>query len=224
MNKVRQGSAGNSRAISRTEVSERLCAIGEVSQEIGVPRHVLRFRETRFPELRPVRAASGRRLYNLDHISLLKGIKALLYEDGMTIRGVRRTLACEGVPSVVERGLAVAELGFSRSGPNGRGDDSRSGDVARTGALATGHARISRRSRADGLRTGMLRLERLLARLENGRQGSAPSAIERRCAASVVARPDERGKGLCPVLNAQCPVDGGQVHLDRPGDNGKLRG
>lgn len=78
--------------------------ISEVSQELDVPQHVLRFWESRFAQIRPVKRAGGRRYYRPEDIDLLKGIRALLYTDGLTIKGVQKVLK--------ERGLRhVAELG-----------------------------------------------------------------------------------------------------------------
>ncbi len=84
--------------------AEAFRTISEVSQELDVPQHVLRFWESRFAQIRPVKRAGGRRYYRPEDIDLLKGIRALLYSDGMAIKGVQKILK--------ERGLRhVAELG-----------------------------------------------------------------------------------------------------------------
>ncbi|MEL6218324.1 MAG: MerR family transcriptional regulator [Pseudomonadota bacterium] len=85
--------------------------ISEVSDEIGVPQHVLRFWETRFAQVKPMKRNGGRRLYRPDHVLLLHGIKALLYDDGLTIKGVQKVLREQGVRSVVDRGRIEAEGG-----------------------------------------------------------------------------------------------------------------
>jgi DNA-binding transcriptional MerR regulator len=66
--------------------------ISEVSEELGVPQHVLRFWESRFAQVRPLKRGGGRRYYRPDDIALLKRIKTLLYSDGMTIKGVQKLL------------------------------------------------------------------------------------------------------------------------------------
>jgi DNA-binding transcriptional MerR regulator len=86
--------------------------ISEVSAELDLPQHVLRFWETRFAQIRPMKRGGGRRLYRPDHIALLRGIKALLYEDGMTIKGVQKVLREKGQKAVIARGRSDSELGF----------------------------------------------------------------------------------------------------------------
>ena len=71
--------------------------ISEAADEIGVPAHVLRFWETRFSMLQPLKRAGGRRYYRPVDMSLLRRIKALLHDDGMTIRGAQLALAGKGV-------------------------------------------------------------------------------------------------------------------------------
>ena len=70
--------------------------ISEAAEEIGVPAHVLRFWETRFSMLQPLKRAGGRRYYRPVDMSLLRQIKALLHDDGMTIRGAQLALAGKG--------------------------------------------------------------------------------------------------------------------------------
>lgn len=66
--------------------------ISEVSEELQVPQHVLRFWETKFSQVRPLKRGGGRRYYRPEDIDLLKQIQTLLYEDGYTIKGVQRLL------------------------------------------------------------------------------------------------------------------------------------
>jgi DNA-binding transcriptional MerR regulator len=76
--------------------------ISEVSEELGVPQHVLRFWETRFSQIKPLKRGGGRRYYRPDDVALLKRIQALLYTDGMTIKGVQKLLrdgGAEGGPA-----------------------------------------------------------------------------------------------------------------------------
>ncbi len=66
--------------------------ISEVSEYLGVPQHVLRFWESRFSHIRPLKRGGGRRYYRPEDIALLKRIKSLLYTDGLTIKGVQKLL------------------------------------------------------------------------------------------------------------------------------------
>jgi len=67
--------------------------IGELAQELGVPQHILRYWETRFPQLRPLQRAGNRRYYRPDDVALTKRIHRLLNQEGYTIRGVQQLLA-----------------------------------------------------------------------------------------------------------------------------------
>ena len=71
--------------------------ISEVAQELDVPQHVLRFWESRFREIKPMKRGGGRRYYRPDDVDLLRGIRHLLYGEGYTIRGVQRLLREQGV-------------------------------------------------------------------------------------------------------------------------------
>jgi DNA-binding transcriptional MerR regulator len=74
--------------------------ISEVAEELDLPQHVLRFWETRFSQIRPMKRGGGRRYYRPDDVDLLRGIRHLLYGEGYTIRGVQRILKDHGVKFV----------------------------------------------------------------------------------------------------------------------------
>ena len=78
--------------------------ISEAATELDVPQHVLRFWESRFSQIKPVKRAGGRRFYRPDDVDLLRGIRALLYVDGLTIRGVQKILKERGLRHVVMMG------------------------------------------------------------------------------------------------------------------------
>jgi DNA-binding transcriptional MerR regulator len=78
--------------------------ISEVAEDLDIPQHVLRFWETRFAQIKPMKRSGGRRYYRPDDVDLLKGIRRLLYGEGYTIRGVQRILKEHGIKSV--QGLA----------------------------------------------------------------------------------------------------------------------
>ncbi len=83
--------------------------ISEVSEWLDTPAHVLRFWESKFTQIKPVKRAGGRRYYRPDDMELLSGIKTLLHEQGMTIKGVQKLLREQGVRHVMELGPALAE-------------------------------------------------------------------------------------------------------------------
>lgn len=70
--------------------------IGELAGELGVPQHILRYWETRFPQLRPLQRAGNRRYYRPGDVALARRIHRLLNEEGYTIRGVQQLLAQKG--------------------------------------------------------------------------------------------------------------------------------
>jgi DNA-binding transcriptional MerR regulator len=76
--------AGKSGAAYRTT--------GEVSEELDLPAHVLRFWEAKFPEIKPLKRAGGRRYYRPEDVDLLRQIRQFLYQEGYTIRGVQKLL------------------------------------------------------------------------------------------------------------------------------------
>ncbi|WP_439399562.1 MerR family transcriptional regulator [Bradyrhizobium sp. PMVTL-01] len=86
--------------------------ISEVAQELDIPQHVLRFWETRFSQIKPMKRSGGRRYYRPDDVDLLKGIRRLLYGEGYTIRGVQRILKEHGVKSVQSLADGAAAVSF----------------------------------------------------------------------------------------------------------------
>ncbi len=83
--------------------------ISEVGEELDIPQHVLRFWETRFPQIKPMKRSGGRRYYRPADVLLLKGIRRLLYGEGYTIKGVQRILATQGAGVVQRAGGASGE-------------------------------------------------------------------------------------------------------------------
>ncbi|MCY4179707.1 MAG: MerR family transcriptional regulator, partial [Litoreibacter sp.] len=74
--------------------------ISEVANWLDVPAHVLRFWESKFPQIKPVKRAGGRRYYRPADMELIGGIKKLLHDDGLTIRGVQKMIKEEGVKTI----------------------------------------------------------------------------------------------------------------------------
>src|SRR5512146_1227769 len=93
---------------TRMKSAEAFRTISEVAFDLDVPQHVLRFWESRFAQVRPVKRAGGRRYYRPDDVDLLKGIRALLYIDGLTIKGVQKVLKERGLRHVTEVGRGNA--------------------------------------------------------------------------------------------------------------------
>lgn len=84
--------------------------IGELSRDLGVPQHILRYWETRFPQLKPLQRAGNRRYYRPDDVALVRRIDHLLNREGYTIRGVQKLLA-EPVPKTAPPAETPVEKG-----------------------------------------------------------------------------------------------------------------
>ena len=103
--------AGAAQLAVRSKSPEAFRTISEVAGDLDVPQHVLRFWESRFTQVRPTKRAGGRRYYRPEDVDLLRGIRALLYSEGYTIKGVQKLLREHGLRYVAQvgRGEAVAE-------------------------------------------------------------------------------------------------------------------
>ena len=80
---------------------EAFRTISEVSKDLSLPQHVLRFWETKFVQIKPIKRGGGRRYYRPEDVRLLKGIKSLLYNDGYTIRGVQKVIRENGTKKLL---------------------------------------------------------------------------------------------------------------------------
>ncbi|HET7408882.1 MAG TPA: MerR family transcriptional regulator [Paracoccaceae bacterium] len=173
-------STASGRAAEKPEKSpEAFRTISEVSEELGLPQHVLRFWETRFAQVKPMKRSGGRRLYRPDHVALLRGIKALLYDDGMTIKGVQKMLRESGARTVIARGKADAALSLEMTEPAEAGTDEAMlpldlpEDAAERLAALKDRVSVSRAPArpmvdAERVRRSIDRLEALLSELEGG--------------------------------------------------------
>jgi DNA-binding transcriptional MerR regulator len=127
---------------------EAFRTISEAADELHVPQHVLRFWETKFPFIRPMKRAGGRRFYRPSDIAVLKGVRHLLHDEGYTIKGVQRLHREQGVRRLV----AAGEAGGGASSPFDGAAASAAGD--RSGLLkALGDLEAAKR-KLDGLLKG----------------------------------------------------------------------
>ena len=89
--------------------------ISEVAEDLDIPQHVLRFWETRFTQIKPLKRGGGRRYYRPDDVDLLKGIRRLLYGEGYTIKGVQRILKEQGARHVIAIGRGAPIIGQGKA-------------------------------------------------------------------------------------------------------------
>jgi DNA-binding transcriptional MerR regulator len=148
---ARSRDGGKSAAAFRT--------ISEVSEELDVPQHVLRFWETKFSQVKPLKRGGGRRYYRPEDIELLRRIRALLYSDGYTIKGVQKLLREGG-----GRGARAAAPERTAA------EKASSAAKARPGAQSDRPAGLSsnQRARLEGLRRDLRSLRESLRALPGG--------------------------------------------------------
>ena len=142
---------------------EAFRSISEAADELDLPQHVLRFWESRFHDIRPMKRGGGRRYYRPDDINLLRGIRHLLYGEGYTIRGVQRILREQGARFV----QAVWQEGAPQP-PHSSVADEASADEA-----ASAQAEAADESRGLGSR-----LSSLIGRDLDDRQNDAAARLE----------------------------------------------
>ncbi len=104
-------------ALAKQKSAQAFRTISEVADLLDVPAHVLRFWETRFSQIQPVKRGGGRRYYRPEDIALLGGIQDLLHVQGMTIKGVQKVLKDRGLKHVMSIGQE-AELTAVSSTPD----------------------------------------------------------------------------------------------------------
>ena len=143
------GSSDAGRARSK-KAPNAFRTISEVADELHIPQHVLRFWETKFPQVKPLKRGGGRRYYRPDDIQLLRRISDLLYIQGYTIKGVQRLLregggqlsddippapAAERAAAEAEQAEPAADAVFTLSAPGAPAESSAADEVARLRAL-----------------------------------------------------------------------------------------
>ncbi len=137
--------------------------ISEAADELNLPQHVLRFWETRFSTIKPLKRGGGRRYYRPEDVLLLKGIRHLLYDQGFTIKGVQRILKDQGTRYVV---------GIGEGGPVGnlaRQSDDDDDDAA-LAQLPAGSVALTAadREKLGGVLRDLLECKRMLERAREG--------------------------------------------------------
>jgi DNA-binding transcriptional MerR regulator len=96
--------------------AEAFRTISEVAEDLGIPKHVLRFWEVKFAQIRPMKRGGGRRYYRPADLELLRGIRNLLHRDGYTIKGVQKILREQGVEAVKQHATQGGALNVAMEG------------------------------------------------------------------------------------------------------------
>jgi DNA-binding transcriptional MerR regulator len=140
-----------------SKASEAFRTIAEVATELEVPKHVLRFWEAKFPQIRPMKRGGGRRYYRPEDMELLRGIRHLLHAEGYTIKGVQKILREHGIDQVkVFAGKAQEQQAEAQKPKRGRRalKDTGPAAITRSGAVrtaATGARAAQRQDMIDSL-------------------------------------------------------------------------
>jgi len=113
--------------------------ISEVAVELDVPQHVLRFWESKFNQVRPLKRGGGRRYYRPEDVDLLRGVRRLLYNDGYTIKGVQKVFKEQGARFIMETGQGILDGSLAQAA---RGTVTHGGDEgAEVSAALSGSGR-----------------------------------------------------------------------------------
>jgi DNA-binding transcriptional MerR regulator len=132
--------------------------ISEAAEELGVPQHVLRFWETKFSFIRPMKRAGGRRFYRPQDIAVLSGVRALLHAEGYTIKGVQKLHREQGVTHVIAAGLGdngSASLDITADPPTDSLPPADLGEEARDRLVLALDDLTAVKARLDGLLKGL---------------------------------------------------------------------
>jgi len=129
--------------------------ISEVANELDVPQHVLRFWETKFPQVKPLKRAGGRRYYRPEDVAQLHTIRDLLYRDGYTIKGAQKFLRENGAKNRPAAGSAASLRDASAASALHHATDERTGGVAGAGAASRAASTAQRRVAGHGTETSV---------------------------------------------------------------------
>lgn len=99
--------------LTATKSPDAFRTISEVAADLDVPQHVLRFWESKFNQIRPLKRGGGRRYYRPEDVDLLRGIRTLLYNDGYTIKGVQKVFREQGAKFVSETGKGTVDASLA---------------------------------------------------------------------------------------------------------------
>jgi DNA-binding transcriptional MerR regulator len=168
-----------------TKAPDAFRTISEVADELDLPQHVLRFWESRFREIKPMKRGGGRRYYRPDDVDLLRGIRHLLYGEGYTIRGVQRILREQGSKFVE----AVWREGAPQP-PHGASDDEFAEEPS---------------SETEGRKPGLL--GRLIGRDLADREDDAPERPEPRLQSAPTPRIEPREHELPTSEEVELPAE-----------------
>jgi len=167
-----------------SKTAEAFRTISEVAEELGVPKHVLRFWEGRFPQVRPMKRGGGRRYYRPEDLTLLRGICHLLHAEGYTIKGVQKILREQGIDQVKQIGVQIKPQASANAAPAKRGRR-----VKATSGLFSTPPPMAAAGRSAKASDGRARIRAAITQLEACRSILLGKAIE-----SAARRPPAKSR------------------------------
>jgi DNA-binding transcriptional MerR regulator len=165
--------------------------ISEVASLLEVPKHVLRFWESKFPQIKPMKRGGGRRYYRPEDLDLLCGIRQLLHADGYTIKGVQRILRQDGVDAVKEQGKHSKDFKPSKPAAKRKASRTKTAKTANSGSKPTKQSakKVDGSAKETNLDSIIRELEACRALLK---PASAKVAPGRKAAAAATSRRQQR--------------------------------
>lgn len=168
-----------------SKAQEAFRTISEVADDLDVPKHVLRFWEVKFPQIRPMKRGGGRRYYRPEDMILLRGIQHLLHAEGYTIKGVQKILREQGIEHVKLHGVVASERAAEADAGSAKG---RSTGVAAAGRLRALPSAM-RRGKDGGHEAERAALEAVVTELKACRARLVAAGVEAGTATSLRPAP-----------------------------------
>lgn len=167
-----------------TKSADAFRTISEVADDLGIPKHVLRFWEVKFAQIKPMKRGGGRRYYRPADLELLRGIRHLLHREGYTIKGVQKILREQGVeavkqfsgPEVVDAAAVLKSEGAPPERPKGRRSPKAGAKASGAAGPPDGMVNAAERQRIIRLAIGELEACRGILKGETPRGATAATA------------------------------------------------
>ena len=197
--------------------------ISEVSVDLEVPQHVLRFWETKFPQIKPLKRGGGRRYYRPDDVELLRRIQALLYQDGYTIKGVQKLLReSRGLAGLPSPGTPMPSLfdadehGDEEPATDGAADEFAGEEMPTPAELPTVTETTAPEPAAPSVLTGVISPEQMTPELRQLLSDVLLNLLDRLEAGALFTEESCSFSQKDLLDNLQIWADKAQVQLEKP--------
>lgn len=199
-------SQDENRPSRRSKSADAFRTISEVSDDVGVPQHVLRFWETKFTQIKPLKRGGGRRYYRPEDIELLNQIRAWLYDDGYTIKGVQKLLKEGGMPVASTGRKPGGDKAHSSKETDAEDADVDASDTAEEDEADSGKVRAATQQPISG---------NVLRPADQSAHSSAADRVVQVRAQDVRAQDVKESRSAAIQSAAKAAADGGGAVYDR---------